>query len=275
MFRPSAAVADEVLISLDGGVADVRLNRPAKLNALDSGMFEALGVAGDRLRSEPDLRAVVLSGEGSGFCAGLDLERMRALCAGEALLPFADLTKRTHGAANFAQHIVWQWRELPVPVIAAVHGAAIGGGLQLALGADFRIVAPDARLAAIEAKWGLVPDMAGFQLMAELMRYDLAADLIFSARTISGREAVTLGLATRLAANPRTAALKAAFEIAGQSPDAIRAAKRLLGLRSNAGAVEYLSAETAEQMRLIAGANHKEAVSANFERRPPRFRAAG
>ena len=154
-----------IRIHIDDGVADIRLNRPDKMNALDPAMFSAIADAGARLKDDPTVRAVVLSGEGRAFSAGLDVERMMAATRGKSILPFADLTKRTHGVANFAQHIVWLWRKLPVPVIAAVHGVAVGGGFQLALGADIRYVAPGTRLAAIETTWGLVPDMAGTQLM--------------------------------------------------------------------------------------------------------------
>ena len=156
---------DRIRLTIDHGVADVRLNRPDKMNALDPAMFRAIAEAGARLGRDPGVRAVVLSGEGRAFCAGLDVERMTAAAHGDAILPFADLGKRTHGIANFAQHVVWLWRELPMPVIAAVHGVAFGGGFQLALGADLRYVAPGTRLAVIETKWGLVPDMAGTQLM--------------------------------------------------------------------------------------------------------------
>ena len=151
---------DRIRLTIDLGVADVRLNRPDKMNALDPAMFRAIAEAGARLRRDPGVRAVVLSGEGRAFCAGLDVERMTAAAQGDAILPFADLGKRTHGIANFAQHVVWLWRELPMPVIAAVHGVAFGGGFQLALGADLRYVAPGTRLAVIETKWGLVPDHA-------------------------------------------------------------------------------------------------------------------
>src|SRR5262245_30836028 len=142
---------DRVRLSIADGVADVRLNRADKLNALDPAMFQAIADAGAQLRENSRIRAVVLSGEGPAFCAGLDMERLVATTEGQSILPFVDLGKRTHGIANFAQHLVWLWRELPVPVIAAVHGIAFGGGLQLMLGADIRYVAPGTRLAVIES----------------------------------------------------------------------------------------------------------------------------
>jgi enoyl-CoA hydratase/carnithine racemase len=262
-------MTDRILLAIKDGVADVRLNRAEKMNALDPEMFKAIAEAGARLREEPGVRAVVLSGEGRGFCAGLDIARMSAAAQGQSLLPFADLSRRTHGIANWAQHLVWLWRELPVPVIAAVHGIAVGGGFQLALGADMRYVAPDTRLAISEARWGLVPDMAGTQLMRHLAREDIVRELTYTARIFSAEEALAFGFATRVVADPLPAALQTAREIAGRSPDAIRAAKRLLNLAVGCDAATGLAAETAEQKALIGKANHAEAVKANLENRAP------
>lgn len=260
-----------VLLTIEDGVAHLRLNRPDKMNALDPAMFEAIIEAGIRLGARRDVRAVVLSGEGRAFCAGLDLERLVATTRGDQLLPAIDLTRRTHGFANYAQHLVWLWRELPVPVIAAVHGVAFGGGFQLALGADLRFLAPRTKLAIIEAKWGLVPDMCGTQLMRQLARDDVVRELTYTARVFSAEEALVYGFATRLAEDPVTAALATAHDIADRSPDAIRAAKRLLSLSSAAGAAASLAAETAEQAALLGTPNHIEAVRSNLEGRTPRW----
>jgi enoyl-CoA hydratase/carnithine racemase len=184
-----------------------------------------------------------------------------------------DLSVRTHGISNAAQYVAMVWREVPVPVIAAVHGVAFGGGLQVALGADIRIVAPDTRLSVMEIKWGLVPDMGGMVLMRELARSDVVRELTFTGRIFSGEEALQLGFATRLAADPLAEALRIAREIAGKSPDAIRAGKRLLNAAHMHSAADLLIAESVEQKALIGGANQKEAVQANIERRPPRFGA--
>jgi enoyl-CoA hydratase/carnithine racemase len=173
--------------------------------------------------------------------------------------------------ANFAQRAAWIWTELPVPVIAAVHGVAYGGGLQIALAADLRLVAPDARLSVMEIKWGLVPDMSGTQTLRRLVRLDVAKDLTFTGRVVSGEEAVSIGLATRVAADPRAAALELAAEIAEKSPDAIRAGKQLLDRSGVASVAEGLALEESLQRGLIGGANQIEAVRANMERRPPRF----
>ncbi|OAF11198.1 crotonase/enoyl-CoA hydratase family protein [Bradyrhizobium neotropicale] len=265
---------ERVSISISEGVADVRLVRADKMNALDQAMFEALVAATERLSKEKGVRVVVLSGEGRAFCAGLDMGRFAAMKEkGGNGIPGGenrDLTVRTHGEANFPQQAVWGWRQLPVPVIAAVHGVAFGGGFQLALGADMRFVAADARMSVMEIKWGLVPDMAGTPILASLVRDDILRDLTYTGRIFSAQEAMTYGLATRICDDPRASALEVAREIAGKSPDAIRAAKRLLNnLSIDPGPA--LLAESVEQQKLIGSANQTEAVRANLEKRAPRF----
>lgn len=260
-----------VEIDIADGVADVRLNRPQKMNALSPAMFDAIIAAGERLAREADLRAVVLSGNGNAFCAGLDLESMAALDEVGRKTPIAE---RTHGLSNYAQHICMLWRDLPVPVIAALHGVAFGGGLQLALGADLRFVAPDTRLSVMEMKWGLVPDMGGMVLTRGLVREDRLRELIYTARVVSADEALELGLATRVSDDPRAQALATAREIAQRSPDAIRAAKRLLHVAAHGDAAATLLAESIEQNALIGGANQREAVAANLQKRAPRFSPA-
>jgi enoyl-CoA hydratase/carnithine racemase len=259
---------DRVTVSMSDGVADVRLVRADKMNALDAAMFEALVDTADRLKSEKGLRAVVLSGEGRAFCAGLDMGRFAAM--GEGKSDLRDLAARTHGQTNHSQQAVWGWRQLPVPVIAAVHGAAFGGGFQLALGADMRFLASDARMSIMEIKWGLVPDMAGTPILSRLVRDDILRDLAFTGRIFSAQEAMSYGLATRICDDPRAVALEAAREIAGKSPDAIRAIKRMLNnLSIDPGPA--LLAESVEQMKLLGSSNQREAVRANIEKRAPRF----
>jgi enoyl-CoA hydratase/carnithine racemase len=267
-------MGERVRLDVKNGIAQVRLTRPDKMNALDPAMFEAISAAGDELEVHPDVRVVILSGEGQAFCAGLDVERIKAAAAGESILPFADLNQRTHGVTNWAQHLVWLWRELPVPVIAAVHGVAYGGGFQLALGADLRYVAPDTRFAIVETKWGLVPDMAGTQLMRHLAREDVVRELTYTARTFSAVEALAYGFATHITLDPQSAAMETASMIASHSPDAIRAAKRLLNLAVDCNAATGLAAETAEQNALLAKPNNIEAVMANLENRPARWARA-
>lgn len=268
---------DRVTIDLSGGVADVRLARADKLNALDPAMFGALVAAGERLKAATGLRAVVLSGEGRAFCAGLDAGNFMRMASRRERVTLEAITgsdradERTPAGANRAQQAVMTWRELPVPVIAAVHGVAFGGGFQLSLAADLRFVAPEAQLSIAEVRWGLVPDMAGMLLMRGLVRDDVARELTFSGRVFDGREALALGLATRVCTDPRGEALAYAREIAARSPDAIRAAKRLFALAAAGDPRAILEAETAEQKKLIGSPNQREAVLANQEKRAPRF----
>ena len=265
---------DRVTVDIQDGVADVRLVRTDKMNALDDAMFSALIETGDRLKGEAGVRAVVLSGEGRAFCAGLDMGSFAAMASGErnrdtsaALLT----PKRTEGGSNRAQHACMVWREIPVPVIAAVHGVAFGGGFQLALGADLRFVAADVKLAVLEIKWGLIPDMAGMVLMRGLVRDDVARELTYTGRIFGGEEAVAMGLATRVCADPRADALAMAKEIAAKNPDAIRAGKRLLNLMGEGDQHAILLAESQEQGALIGSTNQVEAVMANLEKRVPQF----
>src|SRR3977135_3804855 len=263
-----------VSIAITDGVADVRLVRADTMTALDSAMFAALVAPCAHLAREKGLRAVVLSGEGRAFCAGLDMGRFAAMnekdgngvAGGES----RDLTARTHGLANFPQQAVWGWRQLPVPVIAAIQGVAFGGGFQLALGADMRFLAPDAGMSIMEIKWGLVPDMAGTPILASLVRDDILRELTYTGRGFSGEESLIYGLARRIVDDPRGAALELALEIAGKSPHAIRAAKRMLNnLSVDPGPA--LLAESVEQMKLMGSPNQLEAVRANIEKRAPRF----
>lgn len=260
---------ERVSIAVDGGVADVRLARPDKMNAIDQAMFESICAAIDRLAGEPGLRAVVLSGEGRAFCAGLDVASFAGMAQGGG--EPRDLSVRTHGDANLFQQVAWGWRALPVPVIAAVHGVAFGGGFQIACGADMRIAAPDTRMSVMEIKWGLVPDMAGIALMRHLARDDVVRELCFTGRVFEGEEALRLGFATRLADDPHAAAMALAREIAGRSPDAVCAAKRLLNASRDADASAVLTAEAREQQALIGSPNQVEAVMAGMAKRAPDF----
>lgn len=260
----------------DNGIADVALVRSDKMNALDFEMFDALAAAITRLKSEPNLRVVVLHGEGKAFCAGLDMGRMAKLNNGE---PGAtrDLRTRTHGIANSAQYVGLGWREIPVPVVASVHGVAFGGGLQVALGADVRYVTPDVKMSVMEIKWGLVPDMAGVALMRGLVRDDHARELTYSGRIVDGTEAVALGLATRVCADPLAEARAFALALSQRSPSALRADKRLMNASSGVlsdSARALLQAESDEQVQLMGKPNQLEAVRANLEKRAPVFSTA-
>lgn len=258
-------MSDRVTLTITGQIADVRLARPEKINALDQAMFAAIGETIDALKSRPAIRAVVLSGEGRGFSAGLDLE---SFAANPAL---RDIRPRTHGAANIFQYVAWGWRALPMPVIAAVHGFAFGGAFQIMLGADIRIAAPDTQLSIMEMRWGLVPDMAGIALLRTLVRDDIARELTYTARKFSGTEAHQYGLVTSLAENPYDAAMRLAQTIAANSPDATRAAKRLINLAADSHLAAILQAESDEQQALMASPNQMEAVAAGLAKRAPNF----
>ncbi len=262
-------MSNRVELDIADGVAEVRLNRPEKLNALDFATFDLLIEVGQKIAAMQGLRAVVLSGIGRSFSVGIDLEAL----ANEGATVLADLASRTHGDANLFQQVALQWRDLPMPIIAAIQGNALGGGMQLALGADIRIVAPDARLSIREIAWGLIPDMAGTVLLRQLVRADVMRDLLYTGRIVTGEEALEMGLATRLADDPLATARRLAQEIANSSPDAVRAAKRLINL-GFAGASErdMLLSEAGEQQVLLASFNHREALTAHTEKRAPVYR---
>ena len=264
---------DRVTVTIEGGVADVRLVRTDKMNALDNAMFDALIETGEQLKTERGLRAVVISGEGKAFCAGLDMGNFqRTADAGRDPRPAGRLLPRTNGIANRPQYAVWVWREVPVPVIAAVHGVAFGGGFQLTLGADMRYVAPDTKMSVMEMKWGLVPDMAGTVIMRHLVRDDVIRELTYTGRIFTGEEADRMGLVTRLTTDPRAEALATARDIAQKNPDAIRAAKRLLNAAPLVSDAEGLLNESREQDALAGKPNQVEAVMAQLQKRAPRFK---
>lgn len=272
-------MSERVSITITDGVADVRMTRADKRNALDGAMFTGLAAAGQRLITEPGLRAVVLSGEGTSFCAGLDFSSFQAMsggpdagaAAGDGNPGAIQQGRITH----LAQQVCWVWQEIPVPVIAAVQGHALGGGIQIALGADIRIVHPDTQMSVREVHWGLIPDMTGTLMLSQLVRADVAKELTFTARVFDGREAHALGLATRLSETPHDDAMAMAREIAGRSPDAVRGAKELFNGMLHANAAHQFAEERRVIGSLIGRANQVEAVMANFEKRPANFTDVG
>lgn len=265
---------DRVTITmLDDGIADVRLIRSDKMNALDPAMFAGINEAIDVLGQTKGLRVVVLSGEGKAFCAGLDLTSMKSVgtpTPGKSASG-NDLGKRSHGKANSSQQVAWGWRELPVPVIAAAHGVAFGGGFQIFSGADIRIAHPETRMAIMELKWGLVPDMAGFALWRTMVRDDVLRELTYTNREFSGAEAERLGFATHVSDVPYQHAMELAQVIANKNPHAIRAAKRLANMSAHADDASILKAESDEQILIMGTANQRESVMAQMERRKPVF----
>jgi len=259
---------DLVTISIESAVADVRLNRPDKYNALSPEMFEAIVAAGESIAVNRSVRAVVLSGEGKGFCAGLDFETFSQIKS-DGLNLFEEKTAGAY--PNPFQNAAYVWKRLPVPVIASLHGSAFGAGMQIALGADIRLASPDARLAIMEVKWGLVPDMAATQTLRDLVRLDVAKELLFTGRIVDAAEAHHLGLITRVCDAPLVEALKMANEIAQKSPDAILAGKSLLEKAWHSHPEDGLRLEEKLQKSLLGSPNQVEAIKANFEKRAPQF----
>lgn len=260
--------AERVSIEIADHVADVRMTRADKHNGIDWRMFVALNDALDSLGSEPGVRAAVLSGDGPSFCAGLDF---KSFMSGNGDLAGEGFASVEGSIANFAQRVAYGWRELEVPVIAALTGASYGGGLQIALGADIRIAAPDARLSVMEISYGLVPDMSLSQTLARLVRDDVARELTYTGRIVGADEARELGLVTRVDDDPRGAALALAAEIATRSPDAIRRAKRLANETPKLSAAEGLALEAELQRELLGSPNQIAAAGAALTKRPAEF----
>lgn len=253
---------------IEDHVAHVTLTRGDKHNAVDTAMMEAVVAAGTNLM-ETDIRAVVLSGEGPSFCAGLDVMSFASLASKN---PEELLMPRTHGNTNLFQEFAMVWRKLPVPVIAALHGAAYGAGFQLALGADIRIASFETKLSVMEMKWGLIPDMGGMVLLPKLTRSDVMRQLIYTATPIKADQAERWGLVTELSDDPLSAAQDLAAEIAGKSPSAIRAAKRIIGAAEEGLSDDaLLLEESREQAALIGKPHQMEVIAANMAKRTPKF----
>ncbi len=265
-------MSETVTVTIDKHVAQVSLNRPEKRNAINHDMFEALIATGQQIAENPAVRAVVVTGAGGNFCAGIDLSVFQngglEAAAGNLMDPRGD------SPANYFQAAGFVWRELPVPVIAAMSGVAFGGGLQIALGADLRIATPDAELSVMEVKWGIVPDMAITATAHHVVPVDKLKELAFTGRVVSGVVAERYGLVTSVADEPNAAALALAGEIAARSPDAVRAIKRLFDETWHGHTATALRHEAALQKQLVGQPNQVEAVMANMEKRAPRFRDA-
>lgn len=261
-------MTERVTTTVKDGIAEVCLNRADKHNALDQGMFEGIVEAGRALMDRDDVRVVVLYGDGPSFCSGLDFASF--MQSGQNI--GAAFEKIPDEAANAAQYTAMVWRRLPMPVIAAIHGAAFGGGMQLALGADIRIAAPDAKLSIMEIKWGLIPDMAVTVTLKDVVGLDVAKELTFTGRVVDGETAAALRLITRTAADPLAAARELAAEIAGKSPDAIRHAKRIFHTAWAIDEAKALGEEAKAQQSLLGSPNQMEAVQATLAKRPANFK---
>lgn len=260
---------ERVTIIIQNHIADVRLNRPDKMNALDEAMFNRLVEVGESISHDASVRCVVISGEGKAFCAGMDLSNFQpGVNNGIFSKP---LSERTHGIANVFQKVAWIWRELPVPVIAAVHGTSIGGGVSIMAGADIKYIAPDTKLSIMEMKWGIFPDMAGTQLWRHTVREDILKELIYTNRFFSGEDAVKYGFASHVSTTPHADAMKLAEVIASKNPTAIVKAKKTLNQAPYLNAEDGLMMESIEQMEVIHKKNQIEAVMAAIQKRVPEF----
>ncbi|WP_069300723.1 crotonase/enoyl-CoA hydratase family protein [Neptunicoccus sediminis] len=258
-------------ITIKDHVAEVMLNRPEKKNALDTQFFDELAAAGEELQGNADVRAVVLYGAGGCFCAGIDTSALMEFSANIDEIRKMLATPPEHGRGNRFQRPTVVWQELKVPVIAAVEGVAFGGGIQLALAADFRFMAPDAKMSIMEAKWGLVPDMGITQSLPQLMRADQAKELIMTGRVLGAEEALSLGLATWLADDPVKSARTLAAELAARSPEAVQGSKALVDQVWSAGR-EGLALEGELQSKIIGFPNQMETVMAQMQKRAPVYK---
>lgn len=261
-------MSEPVIIAKDGHVATVTLNRPEKHNAIDLRMFAALAEAGTELASDSSVRAVVLEGAGPSFCAGIDLSIFQQ--NDESILK-SKMVPAKDSPANFFQRAAFVWREVPQPVICALHGSVFGGGLQIALGADLRFASADCRLSVMEIKWGLIPDMAISTTLARLLPADKAKELAWTGRIFDADEACEMGVVTAIHENPSQAARETAAVIATKSPNAVRAIKRLFDQSADMSTDQALHLEARLQLSLLGSRQQAEAVAANLAKRAPKF----
>lgn len=263
--------ASNVTCTVSDGIAHVQLDRPEKLNALTLQVLRDLAGTARTLGRDKSLRAVVLSGEGDAFCAGLDFAHVMKQPA-KVVRSFVPHPLR---GTNAFQEACWAWRRLPVPVIAAVHGHCLGGGLQIALAADFRVATPDSQWSVLEGRWGIIPDMSGVRSLKELVGIDVAKKLTMTAEVLSGKEAHDLGLVTMVDSDPVAAAFELAEQLKGRSPDQLAAAKRLFDDTWTASARRTFARERVEQLWLLAARNTAAARKAAFAKVAPEFGPRG
>ncbi len=263
-------MSEIVTLEVKDHIGFVTLNRPEKYNALSVEMFKKIVETGEAVMKDRSIRVVIMSGNGKGFCAGLDFENFQRMADKEE---GTNLFERYYNTpANLAQQVSYIWKQVPVPVIMALHGVAYGGGLQIALGGDIRLAAPDTRMSVMEIKWGLIPDMGISQTLCDQVRLDVAKELVFTGRVVDAAEAAELGLVTRVCNDPMAEAKGIAAVIAGKSPDAISKSKQMLEEAWRAGAASGLLLEEKLQRDVLGKPNQIEAVMANFEKRAPNFK---
>ncbi len=267
MIRIRDRVSIEFQSDSGVSVAVVGLSRPAKYNGLDLDMMRALVEAAGRVRRQPDVRAVILRGEGKAFCAGLDFASVTRR-PGRILTAFFPWLRKD----NLFQRVCLAWRDLPMPVIAVTHGYCFGGGMQIALGCDFRFSSPDCQFSIMEIEWGLIPDMGASVTLRELVAFDVAMELTMTGRKFGAEEALEMNLISRVDDQPMEAALAFASSIASRSPDAVAAAKRLFRDTRHGTERRALRRERRLQLGLLLGSNQREAMRARLEKRTPLYR---
>lgn len=260
-------IVPRITLSIDNHIAIVTLNRPDKFNGLDLDTLNDLVETARTLKRNRDVRVVILRGAGDAFCSGLDFPTVTRTPFRMALA----FTKFGVKKTNLFQKACLAWRQLPMPVIAELHGYCFGGGLQLALAADFRIATPDCEMSVMEIKWGLIPDMTGAVTLRELVPMDVAKELTMTGRRFDGREAKALNLVTRVAEDTHKEALSLAGTLVERSPDAVSATKALFQASWNAGENTALHQESRLQFQLLRTHNQREAMAANFKNRAPVF----
>lgn len=265
---PTTSAGGLVTTTVTDGIAGVELTRPDKLNGLTLQTLDGLIDAARRLRADRTLRGVVLTGAGPSFCSGLDFGTVMKDPAGVA----RGFVPRPWRGTNTFQEACWAWRRIPVPVVAAVHGHCYGGGLQIALGADFRFTTADAQWSVLEAKWGLIPDMSGIQALSQQVGLDVAKRLTMTGEVIDGTEAVRLGLATEVSEDPVRDAYALLNQIATRSPDSVAATKRIFERTWTSGARSTFRWERLEQALLLGAANTKVVRAAAAKKIPPQYR---
>jgi enoyl-CoA hydratase/carnithine racemase len=259
--------ADRVRVEVRDEIAYATMIRGDKFNGLDWDMFQGLIDAATAIGKDKSIRVVILQGEGKAFCAGLDFKSFTS----QPARMVRSFIKPPRRSTNLFQECAWCWRRLPIPVIAVVHGRCYGGGIQIALAADFRYATPDCEFSIMEAKWGLIPDMSGTVALRQLVGIDVAKELTMTGRIFDGREAKALGLVTGVADDPLQPALALAGQIKTRSPDCTVAAKALFDTMWSQSDAEAFATERRIQRKLLYKGNQREAMKANFEKRAPKW----
>ncbi len=246
-------MSGRLTLQVDDQIALVTLSRADRHNALDMAMFEQTDAMIRRLKRDKTLRAVVVTGAGEDFCTGIDVKS--ALDSRSAA--FKLLFKWLPGQSNLVQRVSSGWRTIPCPVIMALHGRVWGGGLQIALGGDFRIASPNTQLSILEARWGLLPDMGGTLALREQLPVDIAKYLAMTAKPLSATQALQCQLITEIDEDPVQRAMAIAAEIKCQSPDSVAAVKKLYNQSSWRSQAYALARESWYQIRILMGKNQR------------------